>query len=322
MFIHGAAYQDGKKIADIENISGLRPYTERQDCFVWLALKDIDPEELQALQREFGLHELPVEDVMHGHERPKIEEYEDALFAVVHTVEIVDDSVHTGEAHIFVGKNYVLSMLRGKAESFEEVRARCEEVPNLLRKGPCFIMYAVLDAIVDRYFPVIENMESRLENLEERIFTKGAQRSNIQRLYDLKRRLMRLRHAVSPLAEAIGKLHGGRVPPACKSTQEYFRDVSDHLVRVNASIDTMRDTISTAIQVNLSMVALDESDVSKRLAAWAAIFAVATALAGIWGMNFKHMPELDWEYGYPAALFSMAAVSAYLYYRFRKAGWL
>ena len=322
MFIHGVVYRDGKPVAVMESLSGLASYTPREDGFVWLALKDIDPEELNLLQEEFGLHELSVEDVMQGHERPKIEEYENALFAVAHTVEIVDGGVVTGEVHIFAGETYVLTILRGKTESLEEVRARCEEMPGLLGKGPCFIMYAVLDAIVDQYFPVIEDMEARLEKLEEQIFTRGAQRSNIRRLYDLKRHLMRLRHAVVPLAEATGKLHGGRVPPACQDSQEYFRDVSDHLDRINASIDTMRDTISTAIQVNLSMVALDESDVSKRLAAWAAIFAVATALAGIWGMNFKYMPELEWKYGYPAALFSMASVSAYLYYRFRKAGWL
>jgi magnesium transporter len=322
MLLHIAAYQGGNKIADIENISDIGAYTGRQDCFVWVALKDAQAEEVGQLQRQFNLHELSVEDALVGHERPKIEEYEDALFAVVHTAEIVDGGVDAGEAHIFIGKNYAISMARGGGQGFQDVRERCEQEPGQLRKGPCFVLYALLDAVVDRYFPVIEEMEARLEKLEERIFTKGAQRSNIQRLYELKRRVMKLRHAVAPLTEAIGKLHGGRVPPACVGTQAYFRDVSDHLIRINATIDTMRDTISTAIQVNLSMVTMDESDVTKRLAAWAAIFAIATALAGIWGMNFKYMPELNWKFGYPAALFSMAAVCAYLYYRFRKAGWL
>jgi magnesium transporter len=164
--------------------------------------------------------------------------------------------------------------------------------------------------------------ESELETIEERIFIKGSERDNIERLYALKRQVMVLRHAVTPLMEALGKLHGGRVPALCNDTQEYFRDVHDHLHRINATLDTVRDTISTAIQVNLSMVAIDESEVNKRLAAWAAIFAIFTAFAGIWGMNFKLMPELDWAYGYPVAIAVMFTVCGYLYYRFKRSGWL
>jgi len=184
------------------------------------------------------------------------------------------------------------------------------------------VFYALMDAVVDRYFPVVEALETELELIEEQIFSKGSERANIQRLYQLKRKIMVVKHAVTPLMEATSKLFGGRVPAICADTQEYFRDVYDHLYRINTSIDTIRDTISTAIQVNLSMVAIDESEVNKRLAAWAAIFGVATAFAGIWGMNFKTMPELNWEYGYPMAISLMVGVCGYLYYRFRKTGWL
>jgi magnesium transporter len=179
-----------------------------------------------------------------------------------------------------------------------------------------------MDAVVDRYFPVMDALESELETIEEQIFVKGSERANIERLYQLKRKVMVLKHAVTPLMEAAAKLHGGRVPRICVNTQEYFRDVYDHLYRINATIDTIRDTIGTAIQVNLSMVAIDESEVNKRLAAWAAIFAVATAFVGIWGMNFEYMPELKWRYGYPAALCVVSVVCFYLHSRFRKSGWL
>ncbi len=321
MLINCVAYQDGHKLRDI-SIEEISDYVEQPDCFVWVALREAEPAELEQMQHEFGLHELAVEDARRGHQRPKIEEYGDSLFVVVHTVEMSNDELQIGELDVFVGGNYVLSARNRCQQGFLGVRARCEHEPHLLKQGSAFVLYALVDAVVDRYFPVVEALELELETIEEHIFTKGSQRANIERLYQLKRKVMVLKHAVSPLMEAIAKLHGGRVPPLCANTQEYFRDVYDHLYRINTSIDTIRDTISTAIQVNLSMVAIDESEVNKRLAAWAAIFAIATAFAGIWGMNFKKMPELEWQYGYPAALFVMCSVCAYLYYRFKKTGWL
>ena len=179
-----------------------------------------------------------------------------------------------------------------------------------------------MDAVVDRYFPIMVRLESELEEIEEQIFAKGAARANIERLYDLKRKITYLKHAVAPLEEAVGKLSGSRGAAVCANSRDYFRDVGDHLARINASLDTIRDTIGTAIQVNLSMVTIEESEVNKKLAAWAGIFAVATAFAGIWGMNFQHMPELQWEYGYPTALLTIGVACAALYHRFRRAGWL
>jgi magnesium transporter len=179
-----------------------------------------------------------------------------------------------------------------------------------------------MDAVVDRYFPLLDAIETELDEIETQIFDRGATRLNIERLYSLKRRATVLRHAVAPLLEVAGKLHGGRVPAVCAQTQDYFRDVHDHLARINLSIDAIRDTIGTAIQVNLSMATIEESETTKRLAAYAAIFAVSTALAGIWGMNFERMPELKWEYGYPLALGIIAAAGGLLFWRFRRAGWL
>lgn len=321
MLINCAVYKDGKKLADIP-VQDISDYLPRPGCFVWVALKDADAAELDQMKEEFGLHELAIEDARHGHQRPKIEEYGDSLFAVIHTVEIAGDELLVGEINIFVEKNYVLSIRNRSQQGFLGVRARCEHEPHLLKQGSAFVFYALMDAVVDRYFPVVDALESELEAIEDQIFTKGSAQANIERLYALKRKVTVLKHAVAPMMEAVAKLHGARVPAICTNTQEYFRDVYDHLVRINTSIDNIRDTISTAIQVNLSMVTIEESEVNKRLAAWAAIFAVATFFAGIWGMNFKGMPELDWKYGYPAALAIIGATCGYLYYRFRKSRWL
>jgi magnesium transporter len=321
MLINCVAYQEGKKLADIP-IEDISDYLDMPGCFVWVALRDATDAEMAKMQEEFGLHELAVEDAARGHQRPKIEEYGDSLFTVVHTVDLEGDALSIGELAIFAGPNYALSVRRDAVKGFLGVRARAEREPHLLSMGSSFVMYALMDAVVDRYFPVVDMLESELETIEDRIFTHGAQRQNVERLYQLKRKGLELRHAVMPLMDAIGGLLGGRAPALATGVQDYLRDVQDHLIRIAGRLDSIRDTIATAIQVNLSMVSIDESEVNKRLAAWAAIFAVFTAFAGVWGMNFKYMPELDWKWGYPASLSVMTAVCFYLYRRFRKAGWL
>ena len=322
MLINCVAYQEGKKLCDI-SVEAISDYLALPDTFVWVALHDPQPDELATMKEEFGLHELAVEDALRGHQRPKIEEYGDSLFAVVRMVELNGDELNVGELDVFIGPNYVLSARNNATKGFLGVRARAEREPHLLTMGSAFVLYALMDAVVDRYFPVVDMLESELEKIEDRIFTAGSQsRDNIERLYELKRKVMVLRHAVAPLVDQVGKLYGGRIPRGFEHTQEYFRDVHDHLYRIQSTLDTMRDTIATAIQVHLSMVAIEAGDVNKRLAAWAAIFAVLTAFAGIWGMNFEFMPELKWRFGYPAAIAGMASVCGYLYYRFRKSGWL
>jgi magnesium transporter len=321
MLINCVAYQDGRKLADIP-VDDIDQWLRKPDCFVWVALRDATDEELRQMQLEFDLHELAVEDARHGHQRPKIEEYGDTLFVVMKLPEMRDGELESGEVAIFVGQNFVLSVRNRSQQSFLGVRERCEREPDHLRQGAGFVLYALMDAVVDRYFPILDSLETDLELIEEQIFERGAAKSNIQRLYDLKRRASVLRHVVAPLLEVAGKLHGGRVPAVCARSQEYFRDVHDHLARINGAIDSIRDTIATAIQVNLSMVTIDESETTKRLAAWAAIFAVSTALAGIWGMNFEHMPELKWRFGYPLALCAIVSAAGILFWRFRRAGWL
>jgi len=258
--------------------------------------------------------------------RSQVEEYGESLFVVMHLLDVEGQGAHrrisVGEVDVFAGRNYIVSVRNRSAQSLVPVRERCEREPELLKNGPGFVLYALMDEVVDRYFPAMERLEDELEAIEKQILTEKAGRENIRRLYALKRRLGVLKHAVAPLLEGAGRLYGGRVPPLCLGTQDYFRDVIDHLARINASLDAIRDTLGVAIQVNLSLVTIADGEVTKRLAAWAAIFAVCTAFVGVWGMNFQVMPELKWRYGYPAALGVILAVCGCLYGRFRKAGWL
>ena len=322
MLINCVAYEDGKKLADVP-IGAISDYLAKPGCFVWVALREASEEELLTMQTEFGLHELAIEDARHGHQRPKIEEYADMVFCVLHTVEMdATDNLCIGEVHIFAGPNFVLSIRNRSRLPLLSVRERAEREPQLLRNGSGFVFYALMDAVVDRYFPIIDALETELEGIESRIFDSGQQRSNMKHLYALKQRITQMKHAVAPLLEAAGKLSNGRVPRVCMTSRDYFRDVYDHLNRINATLDTLRETIGTAIQVNLAMVGLDEAETTKRLAGYAGIFAIATALVGVWGMNFKHMPELEWEWGYPLALLTIVASCGVAYWRFKKAGWI
>ncbi|WP_306396102.1 magnesium/cobalt transporter CorA [Telluria beijingensis] len=322
MLINCVAYQEGKKLCDIP-VEDISEYLKQDDTFVWVALRDPAPADITLMQEEFSLHELAVEDALRGHQRPKLEEYGDSLFVVAQIVELAGDELNVGQLAVFAGENYVLSVRRDANQGFLGVRARAEREPHQLKKGAGFVLYALVDAVVDRYFPVVDMLESELESIEDHIFgMQGKQRANVERLYELKRKAQTLRHAVVPLMDAVGRLYGGRVPGVVVETQDYFRDVHDHLYRIAGRLDAVRDTINTAIQVTLSMVAIEENEVSKKLASYAAIFAVFTAFAGVWGMNFEFMPELKWKWGYPLALLTMVGVCAYLYRRFRKAGWL
>lgn len=321
MLVNCVAYSEGRKLADIpkEEISD---YIKQPDCFVWVGLKDPEPAELEDMRTEFGLHELAVEDAHHGHQRPKIDEYGDSLFCVVHTLEIKNGDISVGEVDIFVGPNYILSVRRHTEKGFQDVRARTEREPHLLKNGSGYVLYALIDTVVDRYFPVLDELESELERIEEAIFVNNAARSNIEGLYALKQKLMTLKHAVEPLMEAVSKLYGGRVPQVCAGMREYFRDVFDHLQRLHASIEGIRDMQTTAIQVNLGLINLNETEVTKKLAGWAAIIAVPTLIAGIYGMNFKFVPEFDWQFGYPGAIALMVGLDVLLYFWFRRIHWL
>ena len=321
MLVSCVAYEAGRKLADIAP-EAISDYVSRPECFVWVALKDPGPGELAAMQHEFGLHELAVEDARHGHQRPKVEEYGESLFTVLQMIETEGQELVVGEVDIFAGHNYILSVRNRAKKGFTDVRARCESEPHLLKNGSGFVLYALMDSVVDRYFPVLDLLESELETLESRMFAGGSTRTNIEAMYGLKQKLMVLKHAVGPLYEGVGKLYGGRVPKVCAGSQEYYRDIYDHLSRLNQSVDSLREMVTTALSVNLSLITLQENETTKRLAACAALVAVPTLIAGIYGMNFKQMPELSWAYGYPMSLLTMTGIDLYLYFRFRKSGWL
>lgn len=321
MLVNCAAYRDGRRLADIP-VSEIRTHLREPGGFVWVAIKDPDPEELTRLQDEFDLHPLAVEDARHGHQRPKIEEYGSSLFVVLHLVEPCGDELQIAEVAIFVGPQYIVSIRTNAQVGFTDVRTRCEHEPELLRHGPGYVLYALMDAVVDRYFPRIDALTRDIEIIEERIFASQTTRATIEALYSFKQRLMVLDHSISPLIEVTSKLYGGRVPPVCAGLDNYFRDVYDHLVRLDQTAAHLRDMVSTALSVNLSLITLQESEVTKRLAAYAALVAVPTMIAGLYGMNFTHMPELDWRFGYPTAVGVMVAIDAYLVVRFRKSGWL
>ena len=321
MLISCVAYENGKRLGDVP-VGEIRAYRGRPGCFIWVALKDPEPGEILEMQSEFDLHDLAVEDAQRGHQRPKLDEYGNQLFAFVQTIEQdAGGELHACQAAIFVGPDFVLTVRQATRVGFADVRSRTELEPDLLRHGPAYVFYVLLDTIVERYFPVVDMVTDEIEELEERIFAGQTSRDHIETMYGIKRKLITLKHAVHPLLEVTAKLFGGRVPPLCAGLQEYFRDVHDHLIRLNQSIDDLRDMITTAVSVNLSLLTINENEVTKRLAAYAALVAVPTMIGGIYGMNFDYMPELRSVYGYPIALGAMVAIDGYLIYRFKKAKW-
>jgi magnesium transporter len=323
--VNCVAYQDGRKLGDI-TVEQISDYVKKPECFVWVALKEPDPAELDAMQEEFGLHALAVEDVRAHHQWPKIEEYGESLFAVMHTVEFQEDgSLLFGEVNVFVGANYVLSVRMRTQRGFQDVRERCENEPELLRLGSAFVLYALMDHIVDDYFSILEALTNELEEIEDRIFKPqqvNEARAIIEDLYRFKRRLVVLRHHIGPLLEGVGKLTGGRVPKVCDGMTAYFKDVYVHLERIVGAIEGRRELVITAVQVNLGMIALAESEITKRLGSFAALFAVPTMIAGIYGMNFEHMPELHSQYGYPVVIAAIVVIDIVLFRWFRKAKWI
>jgi magnesium transporter len=321
MIVNSVAYQQGRVVARVAS-QDIHDYLGHADYIVWVAVRDPDHAELEQLRQEFNLQPLAVEDALHGHQRPKFEEYSDSLFFVIHTVEIDGEELRIGEINIFVTARYVLTIRKNSDRNLTEVRTRCENEPTHMQYGTGYILYALMDAIVDRYFPIIDGIASQLEHIEDRIFAGESARQNIESLYYLKQQLVTLKHATAPLLEAVGKLYGGRVPAVCAGLDDYFRDVADHLVRINQLIDATRDMVATAISVSLAMITVQDTEVTKQLAGYGALVAVPTMIAGIYGMNFQHMPELSWTWGYPMAVLSMVIIDLYLFYRFRKSRWL
>ncbi len=322
MLVNCVAYEKGRRLCDLQ-LSEIRDWLESHSGFVWVALRDPDEQELALAKSAFQLPDDAIEEARRESQRPIIAEYDDdLLFAVLKLVEYADDALKVGELDVFVGPRFVLTMRTHSERNLLGVRARLEREPELLELGPGIVLYAVLENVIDRFFPVIDKLEAEFERIEPLIFSRGTQRQVLERLYALKQRVTEMRHAVTPLYDAANKLTGGRVPRVVSGMNDYFRDVYEYIYRAIRALEGLRDSIGTAMTVNLSMVTMEQTDISKRLAAWAAIFAAVTALAGVWGMNFEFMPELKAPWGYPAALAVMVGTAALLAWRFRRSGWL
>jgi magnesium transporter len=320
--VNCAAYDSGGNRRDLPLDEISEVLADPGGGFVWLGLYEPDDALLGKLQEEFGLHDLAIEDAQHAHQRPKIEAYGQSLFVAVHTAQVVDGEVAFGETHAFLGPRYLVTVRHGASLSYAAARSRLEREPEQLALGPAYALYAVLDYIVDNYQPIVGEFSDSLASLEKDIFADEFRRGTVEKLYTLKREVSRFRLAISPLQDILSQLarqHGALVN---EEAQLYFRDVHDHAIRLNDSIDTLREMLTAAMNVNLSLVTVAQGEVVKRLAGWAALLAAPTLIASWYGMNFRHMPELDDRYAYPVLLAVVAAVCIGLYRYLKKVRWL
>ncbi|MCC3246986.1 magnesium/cobalt transporter CorA [Methylocystis sp. WRRC1] len=319
--VNAAVYRDGVKVADID-IDEAGAWSKREGHVVWIGLYEPPLDLLERVGRQFSLHPLAIEDAAKAHQFPKLEEFDDSIFIVARTSQMEDGRVAFGETHLFVGRGYVVSVRHGASKTYAHVRERAEARAQSLSEGEDFIAYAILDFIVDNYFPVLETINSEVEDIEDHVLSTTMGAAEIEQLYTLRRDLLRLRNAAVPLSDVCRRLEHTDIVIIDKVMRPHFRDVRDHLRRVQESIDTMRETLEFAFEASLMNAQMQQTNISRRLAAWAAILAVPTAIAGIYGMNFEHMPELKWEYGYFAVLGFTIAICVVLYWRFRRSGWL
>lgn len=321
--VNCAAYEHGVRVADVE-VCNVHEVLRHDNRFVWIGMYEPTEDLLRDVQQEFHLHDLAIEDAHNAHQRPKFEQYDDSLFVVLRTAHMSGSpvSVEFGETHVFIGKNYVVSVRHGSLLSHVGLRARCESQPQLLAKGPGFVLYALMDFIVDQYFPIVEALEDELEKVEQEIFGDNVSRTVTTRIYDLKRELLAVKRAVWPLVDVSSRLIRFDVDLIPEDTRPYFRDVYDHVIRINEMIDNARELLTTALEANLSLITVSQNEDTKRLAAWAAIIAAPSMIASVYGMNFEHMPELSFKYGYPVCIGLMVCVAIGLYTGFKRSGWL
>lgn len=322
--VNSAAYHNGVRVANVP-IADLGDAWNYSDRFLWVGLYEPSEQVLTHIQQAFGLHDLAIEDAHAAHQRPKLEVYGDSMFVVVRTVRLSDDGeqrIEFGETHIFYGPRYIITVRHGSLKSHVGLRTRCESKPNLLAKGEGFVLHSLMDFIVDQYFPVIDSLEAELDELEEQIFSGKFVRSVTARIYHLQRDLLATKQAVTPLIEVSAQLMRMSSNLISPDARPYFQDVHDHVIRIADLIDNLQQLSHTALESNLALISVAQNDDTKRLAAWAAILAVPTMIAGLYGMNFEYMPETEWAMGYPVTLAVMICACLFLYRWFRKLGWL
>lgn len=321
MVVNCVAYRtDGTRLRDIQ-VDDISEVLKEDDTFVWVGLHEPDESLLLKLQEEFDLHDLAIEDAQQAHQRTKVEAYGDSLFIVVQTAQLTGGHIAFGETHIFLGKRYLITVRHGASLSYTPARHTCEKTPELLAHGPSYGLYGVLDYIVDNLLPIVREFREELQTLENDIFTDTFNRGTIRRLYDMQRDLMTLRLAVAPMQDVISqlvRLHPELIPEELRA---YFRDIYDHVFRVNESIGAMREMLAAAINVNLSLVTFGQNEVMKKLAGWAAMLAAPTLITSWYGMNFTHMPELAQPWAYPIVMITVVTVVTTIYIALKRAKW-
>jgi magnesium transporter len=318
--VNCVAYEGGRRKGDVDLASACP--SESDGCFVWIGLHEPTKEMLRTVQQRFGLHDLAVEDALVAHQRPKLEVYGKSVFIALRTAQLIDKKVQFGETHIFAGRGYVVTVRHGSTTAYREVRARCEGVPKMLAMGESFVVYSLMDFIVDNYFPVLHELETEADRLEEEVFAHRSDRADVERIYDVRHELLLLRRAVQPLQEVCNRIMRYDVPLIDHAMNDYFRDIQDHVIQVVESIDNLRDLLASALEANMLLLSLAQNDVTKKLTGWAAILSIPLAIASVYGMNFKNMPELEYPYGYPITMVVILGLCCLLFYRFRRAGWL
>lgn len=319
--VAASVYAGGRRVTDIL-IDEAGQWMKKPGHVVWIGLLEPSAALLEKVQAQFDLHPLAIEDAGKAHQHPKLEQYGQSLFVVARTAQMVDGRIAFGETHLFVGRGYVVSVRHGASTSYAAVRERCEACPAVLSHGEDYILYAVLDFIVDNYMPVVETVQAEVDALEEGVLHHTLRQPEVDRLYMLRRELLRLRKAVAPLVEVCHRLEHAGALPIDPEMQPLFRDVTDHIRRVQEDIDSLREVLAFAFEASLMAGQAQQTVITRRLAAWAAILAVPTAVAGIYGMNFENMPELKWTYGYYVVVGFVFSVCSILYLRFRRSGWL
>jgi magnesium transporter len=326
-----AIYRHGHRSEGPEDLSDALDEARAAGGFVWIGLHEPSEREFGLVTQEFGLHPLAVEDALKAHQRPKLEVYDDSLFLVLKPVvyEPESDAVSTGEIMIFIGDSFVVTVRHGEGAQLAAVRQRLEEEPEMLDKGPTAVMYAVSDAVVDHYLEVATELQTDLDELEAEVFQPetGGSRNTASRIYAFKRQVLTFRRATGPLTVPMTRLAGigqmgGDVPFVHDKARPFFRDVNDHLARVNESVDGLDRLVSDILSAHLAQTSVRQNDDMRKISAWAAMAAVPTMIAGIYGMNFDHMPELHWVWSYPAVIALMAVLEVLLHRQFKRRGWL
>jgi magnesium transporter len=327
MIINSVIYDrtTGLKIKDVD-VENITESLLNPDYFLWMGLKEPSVELMQSVRKQLNLHELAVEDAYRAKQRTKFEAYENSFFmtmqTAVHVHEKDQSVIKFGETHIFAGINFIVSIRHGESSTYAGVRARCEHNPRMMMRGPGYITYALLDHIVDDFFPIADDLRERLDLLEKSIFNEKFNKKTIYTLFQSKRELARLDLGISPLTDICKNLMLNETPIISKKMLPYYRDVHDHILRIHDIVNVINDLLDTSLDVHLALVNVKQNETVKKLASWAGLIAIPTMFSGFWGMNFEHMPELGFKYGYPFALSVMTVVSFLLYKSFKRNGWL